>query len=76
MLHIDCCGGLRCYVVEAAGDAGNLMGDAVGDLLEKLPVDAFDGGTHCILGIDRTDDYLLVPDSSYSYRSSLDGMIH
>ena len=52
------------------------MGDAVGDLLEKLPVDAFDGGTHCILGIDRTDDYLLVPDSSYSYRSSLDGMIH
>ena len=48
--------GLGGEVQQDTVDAFYLMGDPVGDLMEDLIGDLLDGCSHCVLGVDSTDD--------------------
>ena len=61
LLPLDGAGGFRGEVVEDAVDAGDLGDDALGDVVEERVGDLLDGGSHCIAGVDGTDDDGPVP---------------
>ena len=48
--------GLRREIHQNAVDALNLMGDAVGDVVQQRVGDLLDGGGHGVLGVDGADD--------------------
>ncbi len=48
--------GLGGEVIEYAVDAGDLGGDASGDVLQQREGDVLDGGGHRVDGIDRAQD--------------------
>ena len=47
---------VRCEVHQDAADALYLIGDAVGDLVQDLAGNLFNGGGHGVLGVNRTDN--------------------
>ncbi len=55
--------GLGGEIVEDPVDALDLVGDAVGDALEDVPVDSLDGRRHGVARVDRADDDRPFPDS-------------
>ena len=55
LFPLDGPGGLRGQVVKDAVHARDLMGDAVGDMLQKGKGHLLDGGRHGIAGVDRTN---------------------
>ena len=56
LLPLNGASGLRSQVVEDAVDVGHFVGDAVGDVLEKLEGHILNGGGHGVDGVDGADD--------------------